>query len=235
MIIRPVFFLVLLCWAPMSVKGEAIIFDSFTPPDQGGFSSPDRGITTQVLFSAVTPISRFSILNRTREVTRMKFAIYSHPTHELLYASEEIVFESDGDDPTWKSSPELDFVFEAGQNYHLGYAHDVAVFDVMDFVPETMNGITSGFNVSIIGDYDSLEFERHFNGLADAGIRLHAVPEPVTLLPFVLAAFAQTLARQRRSKRAFLTQLNDCTNCRAWQRRRHPSRRTVQAARSSAA
>jgi len=173
-----------------------LIFDSFTPPDLGGFSSPDQGVTTQIHVAQETRITSFSILNENFTTTRIKFAIYNHPQHERLYLSDEFVFPADSGFPTWKLSPQIDFVLQAGQDYHIGYGHDVAVNDVWDNIPETMNGISSGFNVSIIDDFDSMNFERHFIIGADSGIRLF-VPEPTTWHLSVIAMIFWSYSTRR--------------------------------------
>ena len=176
-----------------------IIFDSFTPPDHGGFSSGDQGITTQVRVSEDIAISGLSILNCTRESTQIKFAIYDHASHELLYASDAIEFDSDeGDTPSWKSSTTFDLTLEGGKDYDVGYAHDVPVFDVTDYVAESMNGISSGISVGVIRDFQSLEFSHHFNAFADAGIRLHGIPEPSMQPCFFLPVLVLACRKQGR-------------------------------------
>ena len=168
----------LACLVLFAAKAHAeIIYDGWTGPDEGGFSSPNRGSASQILISEETTISNISILVRLHNGGSMKFLVVDHDTHEMIFVSDPVTFGADGEEPTWKMSPTFDLTLAPGE-YDIGYVCDRSRYSVIDFVAETQGAISSQAYVSIIEDFNNPVFNRHFWRGADLAMRLHANVEP---------------------------------------------------------
>jgi hypothetical protein len=187
-----------------SLHGDLIrevIFDSYTGPNVGGFTSPDLGGTSQISVSQTRRITNISVLNRMWSVGQVKFVIFSHPGYTLLFESPPQSFGPDvGQDPTWKMSDDFSFTLLAGNDYHIGYTSNVGRDDVVDEISESQNGITSALQISVIEGFEPIENIRPFWGGADQGFRLY-VPEPSTLVLLSMGAVGPLAHAWRRRNR----------------------------------
>jgi hypothetical protein len=194
--------LLALALAPTGQVQAAIIFDNSAGINNTTFRVP--GFAPATFISAVaadTVISNFQILNRMNADGHLKFLIFAHPAHTLLYSSPAIPFANDNGSFTWKTSPTINVTLLAGQQYDIGGIADVAADypfknPADDF---TQNGITSEGSAGTfgIGNANFVNFANPFVGehaFADIPLRLEfnvappvvPVPEPTSLSLFGL-------------------------------------------------
>jgi hypothetical protein len=180
------------------VAGSTLIFDSYTPPNKGGFSSGNQGIATELIVTTDIRISEFNILNELTQPGNMRFALLSYPNPQFLILTNPISFGKDLPGiPTWKSSGPIDILLQAGHTYLFGYVHDVSLNDVVDYTSESRGGIVSNTNLHILSGFSSPTYHRLLDSGADGAVRLYTIPESSTSA-LVIAFFLMAASRRRR-------------------------------------
>ncbi|GAA5484664.1 hypothetical protein [Haloferula sargassicola] len=183
-----------------SLAGSTVIFDSFTPPNMGGFSSGDQGLLTEITVTSDTRITEFSILNELFQPGYLRFALLSYPDPDFLILTAPTGFGQDAPGiPTWKSSGPVDLLLEAGHTYLVGYAHDVSLNDYLDYVSESQNGIESNTNLHLLDGFEDPSYDRLFHSGADGAIRLSVIPEANPCLLILSSCLMGAFRRRRRS------------------------------------
>lgn len=179
--------------------GNPVIFDSYTPPNKGGFSSGNQGLATELTVTADIRISGFSILNEMTQAGNMRFALlsYPNPSFIVLTAPRSIAKDVSGT-ATWKTSDPLDILLQAGHTYLFGYVHNVSLIDYNDFISESKNGIVSNTNLHLIAGYSNPTYDRLFNSGADGAVRLIGIPESSTWTLAIGFFLAGVFQRRRR-------------------------------------
>jgi hypothetical protein len=172
------------------IADNILLFDSYTPPNRGGFSSGNQGLATQLTVSTDTRISGFSILNEMTQPGNLRFAILSFPSPGFIVLTNSTSFSKDlSGVATWKTSGPLDILLQAGKTYLFGYVHDISLNDYVDYISESQNGIVSNKKLHILSGFNNPTYDRLFNSGADSAVRLYAIPESSTcslVMAFVL-------------------------------------------------
>ena len=158
--------------------GSDLIFDSF----ESGSSrfttrGPENSFTTQLTPASETTVGSMEVFNEMTTGGFLKFVIFDHPNHNLLFQSEPVAFAADpAGQPSWKQSPEFQFTFEADQTYHVAAVSDNTVRWYYDSIQTSQNGITSSSaNANFSGFTNPQVYSAHFG--ADVAVRLYG-PAP---------------------------------------------------------
>lgn len=187
--------IVILACAVRASCEDTLVFDSHGPPASGGYSSPNGGLTTQLSVTEQLTVSRVAILNQMLAPGYVRFAILSYPEPQFLYLSDAKPFEKDlSGQQTWKMSDPLNFRFEAGSTYLVGYLHDVAVADYFNHQIESSAGITSDLISHTLRGFSDPIYSHKFLIGGDQSLRLY-VPEPGSAILF--AGLLPVLVRPR--------------------------------------
>ena len=105
----------------------------------------------------------------------LKFLVFDHSNHSLLYVSAPKSFADDG--MGWKYSDVMSFSLLAGRTYDIGAIADVSGLWTYDQRSETRNGITTIVSNPNFHNYDLPTAGDH--ATADGAVQLLAVvPEP---------------------------------------------------------
>lgn len=181
-----------------AIADNTVIFDSYTPPNKGGYSSGNQGNATELSVTTDTRISGFSILNEMTQPGNMRFALLSYPNPQFILLTDPINFSKDQSGvPTWKNSGSFDILLQAGHTYLFGYLHDVGLIDYSDYTAGSQNGITSNKHLHLLAGFASPSYDRLFNSGADGAVRLIAIPESGPSA-WVAAFLCVALFRRRR-------------------------------------
>jgi hypothetical protein len=171
-----------------------LIFDNYTSDDiVSGSRSPDKspfesfGSQIRIEGTEDVTINGMAVFNLLQAAGSMRFLIFDHPSHDLLFESDAVAFDSElGGDPSWKMSPEFTFVLEAGKTYDVGAIADVGANWWLDNTSHTENSITSVLGLPNFKDDQDSNGPYVLNHIStkDGAVRLFAnvVPEPATLL-----------------------------------------------------
>ena len=182
-----------------SLAGSMVIFDSYTPPNKGGFSSENQGRLTEITVTSDTRITEFSILNELFQSGNLRFALLSYPDPVFLILTAPTSFGQDATGiPTWKSSGPVDILLQSGHTYLVGYAHDVSLNDYSDYVSESQNGIVSNTKLHLLDGFEDPSYNRLFDSGADGAIRVSVIPEAGSSL-LILSSCLMVVSRRRRA------------------------------------
>jgi hypothetical protein len=165
-----------------SAQADVVLFDSYTPPVAfGGFSSPDSGVSIQISVTSNLTISSVAVRNGMETAGDLRFAILSQPQHQFLYLSSQKTFTADtAGELTWKQSDPLSFTFLAGNQYLVGYLHDVATDDYVDRTADSSSGVKSDLACDCLNGFSNPSYSHQcFTGV-DEAVRLIGVPEPTS-------------------------------------------------------
>jgi hypothetical protein len=156
-----------------------IIFDSFTGPDNGGFTSPNGGVGARISVSQDITINNIAVLNRMSTAGELIFFVINPLDRTVLFRTPPSLFgPNPGTTPTWKTSSDFTFLLAQGRDYVIGSIGDVGRFDVGDAVAESQNGITSDLQEWTVNGFPNITSARPFFTGGDAAIRLIATPVP---------------------------------------------------------
>jgi hypothetical protein len=163
-----------------------LIFDSFTGPDVGGFTSATVGGGTRISVSQDVTITNIAVLNRMPTAGQLIFFVINPLDRTVLFQTPPSLFGPDsGTTLTWKTSSDFTFLLGQGRGYVIGSISDVSRFDAADTIAESQNGITSDLELWAVFGFPTITSARPFFIGEDAAIRLFgvlAVPEPSSLL-----------------------------------------------------
>jgi len=180
----------------------AIIFDSFNGNTaRSGLTSKNEGDFLELHVDHDIAINQISVLTRMLAPGDATFAIYSVPDGSLLLKTLPIHLAVDGTAMTWKTSPTFTFTLLAGHNYAIGSRMSADRMEPnLDFVSETMNGITSNLWTWAVGAASDSDTISRFTG-GEISIRLITVPEPSTLSLVAISVIGLFAVRRRHSAR----------------------------------
>ncbi|MEM8865693.1 MAG: PEP-CTERM sorting domain-containing protein [Planctomycetota bacterium] len=187
-----------------TVNADRIIFDGYgSSVGQliAGGGGSRFGYGTPIAVDRDIEISGISALTHLFDPTPFNFVVLPFPQPQVLdlstalYYSDARVFPSDPREQrfigSWKRSDDFSLTLEAGEQYLIGYFADGFTLIFGNDIAESGNGITSVSNSYCLSCPEvTSDFGR------DIAIRLHALPEPSSLLALV-AGLGAFYVRQR--------------------------------------
>ncbi len=140
-------------------------------------------------------INQIAVKNNLDIDGNLKFLIFDHLTHTLLFSTAPKFFADDG--LSYKLSNTFSFTLLAGGQYDVGAISDVAGLWAFDILSDSQNGITSVVSNPQFSNFASPTAGNH--AAADGAIQLFQadVPEPSMLLLFGVALAVLAGSRRR--------------------------------------
>jgi hypothetical protein len=130
-----------LCCAAASAPAQTLFFDSFEGPGNSVFRGPENSLGSLLTVSQDVVITSIAVRNSLSVPGNMRFLIFDHATHDLLFATDAQPYPADG--MTWKKSYSTYFLLRAGQQYDVGAISDVGATWSYDSVSTTQGGVSS--------------------------------------------------------------------------------------------
>lgn len=136
--------------AMMSAQADVL----FQHSASNGQTSRGASSAPGTYFSSVAAdltINRISVENDLNGAGNLKFVIFDHSNHTLLWSSDAKFFADDGVGQSWKASDLFSFTLQAGHAYDIGAIADVSSVWAYDCCngTDTQNGLTAaGENVN---------------------------------------------------------------------------------------
>lgn len=206
---------VLLASTPKS--NASLLIDTYTGAARSTVRPGDAGFGVFIEVTQDVTINRIETLVALGSDTNLKFVIFDHATHNLLFETGPKAFTADAgtaiQDATWKSSDGFSFTLLAGNRYDLGaMAESGSHRWLYDTQAETANGITTlvsnpNWQAGSFNAPATQSGGGHAG--ADQAIRLYddfgnnnAVPEPATFVIWTAIGLAGVgFVRRRRSQK----------------------------------
>lgn len=163
-----------------TAEASSVVFDSFsgTVRANGRFAGSSPGSLIDVSISQT--ITNIAVRNDLNSNGSLKFLIFDHNDHSLLFESSSQAFTDDG--MSWKKSDAFSFTLQAGKKYDVGAIANVGGSWAFDSISESQNGITSILSNPNFRNFSDPEQAGHATG-TDAAVRLYGgesttVPTP---------------------------------------------------------
>lgn len=195
----------LLASQPAGVRAGTVFDNTGLAQDASALvgGSGGSGLGAIITASSDVPITGFEVFTQFTNLARADFFIADDATHQVLYDSGPIDYDSDGS-ITGKSSPALSFTLRAGKSYDLGLAAVLVGNGRYTYAassqPFTEDGIRSA-TTSAIYSQSLLSYLGSYGGdplIIITGAA--AVPEPSSLVLLGLGGAAVLVARRLRHR-----------------------------------
>ncbi len=144
------------------------LFDSLTGAQFATNRAPGNSCGTQLAVGQDVPITAIAVTNTLSSNGNLKFMIWTHPAHVLVYVSAPKAFPAGGQQ--WRQSDPFTFTLQAGKSYDIGAIADVGATWFFDAQQESVPPFLSATSNPDWTNFASPTVPTH--GGADCGIRL---------------------------------------------------------------